>query len=146
MCNEYPHRYPYLSYLSYPSWHSFLDHTLSRVHFMDSCLNLFRQLIPIPMYDCRYTCWLVSYLFDISITPYYILHTYSLDYTVTPKSVTITNLKPGREAPRNHPWEFRFTLVGPNRVQTLGYKPIPGSCDSVQRSSRYDSFKTAIPL
>ena len=67
-------------------------------------------------------------------------------YTVTPKSVTITNLKPGREAPRNHPWEFHFTLVGPNRVQPLGYKPIPGSCDSAQRSSRYDSFKTAIPL
>ena len=41
--------------------------------------------------------------------------------TVTPKSVTISNLKPGREAPRNHPWESHFALVEPNRVQTPGY-------------------------
>ena len=67
-------------------------------------------------------------------------------YTVTPKSVTITNLKPGRKAPRNHPWESHFALVGPNRVQTLGYKPIPGSCDSAWGPSRYNSFKTGTPL
>ena len=68
------------------------------------------------------------------------LHVDSRD-TVTPKSVTITNL-----APRNHPWESHFTLVEPNRVQTPGYKSVPGSCDPAQRSLRYDSFKTAIPL
>ena len=66
--------------------------------------------------------------------------------TVTPKSVTITNLKLGREAPRNHPWESRFSLVGPNIVQTLGYKPIPGSRDSAQGPPRYNSFKTGTPL
>ena len=66
--------------------------------------------------------------------------------TVTPKNVTITNLKPGREAPRNHPWESRFALVGPNIVQTLGYKLIPGSRDSAQGPPRYNSFKTGTPL
>ena len=60
--------------------------------------------------------------------------------TVTPKSVTITNLKP------NHPWESHFALVGPNRVQTLGYKTIPESCDSAQGPTRYNSFKTGTPL
>ena len=65
---------------------------------------------------------------------------------MTPKSVTITNLKPGCEAPRNHPWESHFALVGPNRVQTIGYKPIPGSCDSAQGPPRYNSFKTGTPL
>ena len=26
----------------------------------------------------------------------------------------------------NHPWELRFMLVGTNKVQTLGYKSVPG--------------------
>ena len=70
----------------------------------------------------------------------------SVENTVTPKSVTMTNLKLGRKAPRNHPCESHFALVEPNKVQTPGYKLVPGSCDPAQRLSRYDSFKTAIPL
>jgi hypothetical protein len=66
--------------------------------------------------------------------------------TVTPKSVTITNLKVGRKAPHKHSWESHFALVRPNRVQTLGYQLAPGSCDSAQGSRRYDSFKTGTPL
>ena len=77
---------------------------------------------------------------------YYSPYQDKLSLTVTPKSVTITNLKLGREAPRNHPWESRFALVGPNIVQALGYKPIPGSRDSAQGPPRYNSFKTGTPL
>ena len=69
-----------------------------------------------------------------------------LAHTVTPKSVTITNLKPGRTAPRNHPWECHFTLVGPNKVQALGYKLVPGSCDLAQGLQRYGNSKTGTPL
>ena len=43
-------------------------------------------------------------------------------HTVTPKSVPIPNPKPGREAPRNHSWEFHLALVETNNVQTPGYK------------------------
>ena len=71
---------------------------------------------------------------------------YTGEHTVTPKSVTITNLKPGREAPRNHPWESRFTLVGPNIVQTLGYKLIPGSRDSAQGPPRYTVSNKTVPI
>ena len=43
------------------------------------------------MYDCRHTRWLVSNLFDISVTLYYGLHTYSLNCIPT----SPINLRPG---------------------------------------------------
>jgi len=66
--------------------------------------------------------------------------------TVTPKSVTITNLKPGRAAPHNHLWECHFTLVGPNKVPTLGYKSVPGSCELAHGLQRYGNSNTGTPL
>ncbi|KAI9449509.1 hypothetical protein HD554DRAFT_2181041 [Boletus coccyginus] len=47
------------------------------------------------------------------------------DITVRCKTVAMSNPKPGREAPRNHLWEFHFALVGTNKVQTLSYNFVP---------------------
>ena len=69
-----------------------------------------------------------------------------LDVTVSNTSVPITNPNTVREAHCNHTWECRLALVWPNKVQTLGYKPVLGSCDSVQRRWRYVHFESPMSL
>ena len=66
--------------------------------------------------------------------------------TVSNKTVPITNPNTVREAHCNHMWEFRLALVWPNKVQTLGYKPVLGSCDLAQRRWRYIHFKSPMSL
>ena len=46
----------------------------------------------------------------------------------------------------NHTWEFHLALVWPNKVQTLGYKLVLGSCDLAQRWWRYIHFKSPMSL
>ena len=46
-------------------------------------------------------------------------------FTVSNKTIPITNPNTVHEAHCNHTWEFRLALVWPNKVQTLGYKPVP---------------------
>ena len=67
-------------------------------------------------------------------------------FTVTPKTVTITNLNTAREARCNHTWECRLALVGSNIVVTLGYLTVHGSCDLAQGRWRYDHSKTTTTL
>ena len=67
-------------------------------------------------------------------------------YTVTFKTVAMSNLDVVCKAHHKHLWEFHFILVGTNKVQTLGYKPILGSCDLAQWLWRYGHSKSAMPL
>ena len=67
-------------------------------------------------------------------------------YTVTSKTVAMFNLDMVHEAHHRHPWEFHFALVGTNKVQTLGYKLILGSCDLAEWLWRYSHSKSVIPL
>ena len=64
--------------------------------------------------------------------------------TVSYKTIPITNPNTVREAHCNHTWEFRLALVWPNKVQTLGYKPVLGACDLAQRRWRYIHFKSPV--
>ena len=66
--------------------------------------------------------------------------------TVSNKTVPITNPNTVREVHCNHTWEFRLALVWPNKVQTLGYKPVLGSCDLDQRRWRYVHFESPMSL
>ena len=67
-------------------------------------------------------------------------------FTVTSKTVAMPNPNTAREARCNHSWELRFALVGTNKVQTLGYKSVPGSRDAAHSSWRYNHFKMTTPL
>ena len=66
--------------------------------------------------------------------------------TVTSKTVAIFNLDMVRKAHHKHLWEFHFTLVGTNKVQTPGYKLILGSGGLAQWPWRYGHSKSVIPL
>ena len=66
--------------------------------------------------------------------------------TVTSKTIAMSNLDVVCEVHHKHPWEFHFALVGTNKVQTLGYKSILGSCDLAQWLWRYGHSKSVLPL
>ena len=70
----------------------------------------------------------------------------SCDNTVTSKTVAMSNLDMVHKAHHKHPWELHFALVGTNKVQTLGYILILGSCDLAHWLWRYGHSKSVIPL
>ena len=80
----------------------------------------------------------ISLGFDPTISP--------AQNTVTPKTVTITNLNTVHRACCSHMWECRLALVGSNILVTPGYRMVPGSCESVQGWWRYDHSKTTTTL
>ena len=49
--------------------------------------------------------------------------------TVTFKTVAISNLDVVHKAHHKYLWKFHFALVETNKVQTLGYELVLGSCD-----------------
>ena len=69
-----------------------------------------------------------------------------LEYTVTPKTLSMFASNTVCEVWRNQGWESRFTLVELKVVSTPGYKSVPGSCDLVQWLWRYGQFEMPIPL
>jgi len=69
-----------------------------------------------------------------------------LHTTVRCKTIAMFNPNTAHFACCNHPWRFCLALVRPNKVQTLCYKLVPGSCDLAQRWWRYGHLNTAIPL
>ena len=66
--------------------------------------------------------------------------------TVSSKTVAMSNLDVVHKAHHKHLWEFHFALVGTNKVQTLCYKLILGSCDLAQWLWRYGHSKSVISL
>jgi hypothetical protein len=53
-------------------------------------------------------------------------------YIVTSKTIAMPNPNTACKVRCNHPWELHLALVGTNKVQTISYKSVPGSCDSAQ--------------
>ena len=73
-------------------------------------------------------------------------NSFSVETTVTPKSVAMSNIDVVLAVHHRHPWESCLALVRPNIVLTLSYKLVPGSCDVAQGRLRYTHFKTAMSL
>ena len=67
-------------------------------------------------------------------------------HTVTFKTIAMPNPNTAHEARCNHPWELHLALVGTNKVQTIGYNSVPGSCDVAHPSWWYSHSKMTTPL